>query len=140
MKDKKIIAFLRNSLIVVVFVCILIFSVMTALMACWTQQAVRDISDIYMKEMNVQLQQKFSSIIELRLQQVSGVIMTNPPEESRYEPVFLEDLRKRAEARNFAYMGFLIMDIVVSGTTRLISLDNYRIISWINGAIIVIFR
>ena len=50
MKDKKIIAFLRNSLIVVVFVCILIFSVMTALMACWTQQAVRDISDIYMKD------------------------------------------------------------------------------------------
>ena len=45
-------------------------------MACWTQQAVRDISDIYMKEMNVQLQQKFSSIIELRLQQVSGVIAT----------------------------------------------------------------
>ncbi|MEY8390192.1 response regulator [Lachnospiraceae bacterium 45-W7] len=107
MKDKKIIAFLRNSLIVVIFVCILVFSVMTALMTRWTQQAVRDISNVYMEEMSVQLQQKFSSIIELRLQQVSGVIMTNPPEESRYEPVFLEDLRKRAEVRNFSYLGFL---------------------------------
>ncbi len=107
MKDKKIIAFLRNSLIVVVFVCILVFSVVTVLMARWTQQAVRDISDIYMEEMNVQLQQKFSSIIELRLQQVSGIIMTNPPEESVYEPSSLEDLRKRAEVRNFAYLGFL---------------------------------
>ncbi len=80
---------------------------MTVLMARWTQQAVRDISDIYMEEMNVQLQQKFSSIIELRLQQVSGIIMTNPPEESVYEPSSLEDLRKRAEVRNFAYLGFL---------------------------------
>lgn len=129
MKDKKIIAFLRNSLIVVVFVCILIFSVMTALMACWTQQAVRDISDIYMKEMNVQLQQKFSSIIELRLQQVSGVIMTNPPEESRYEPVFLEDLRKRAEARNFAYMGFLTEEAeLVDIYGRGLQLDDSEIV------------
>ena len=107
MKEKKIITFLRNSLIVVIFVCILVFSVMTALMTRWTQQSVRDISNVYMEEMSVQLQQKFSSIIELRLQQVSGVIMTNPPEESRYEPVFLEDLRKRAEVRNFSYLGFL---------------------------------
>lgn len=107
MKEKKIITFLRNSLIAVIFVCILVFSVVTALMARWTQQVVRDISDIYMEEMSVQLQQKFSSIIELRLQQVSGIIMTNPPEESKYEPAYLEDLRKRAEVRNFAYLGFL---------------------------------
>jgi len=107
MKEKKIITFLRNSLIAVIFVCILVFLVVTALMARWTQQVVRDISDIYMEEMSVQLQQKFSSIIELRLQQVSGIIMTNPPEESKYEPAYLEDLRKRAEVRNFAYLGFL---------------------------------
>ena len=66
MKEKKIIWFLRNSLIVVVAVCVLVFSVMTTWMARVTQDAVRDISDIYMEEMNVQLQQKFRSIIELQ--------------------------------------------------------------------------
>ncbi|MCI8494774.1 MAG: response regulator [Lachnospiraceae bacterium] len=107
MKEKKIIWFLRNSLIVVVAVCVLVFSVMTTWMARVTQDAVRDISDIYMEEMNVQLQQKFRSIIELRLQQVSGIIMTNPPEESEYGELLLYDLRKRAEVRNFSYLGFL---------------------------------
>lgn len=107
MKDKKIIAFLRNSLIIVIAICILVFFGVTALTGHWTQQAVRDISDIYMEEMNIQLQQKFQSIIELRLQQVSGIIMTNPPSKSKYGPEFLEDLRKRAEVRNFSYLGFL---------------------------------
>ncbi len=106
MKDKKIINFLRSSLIVVIAVCLLVFFGLTLLMSYETQQTVREISDIYMSEMNIQLQQKFISIISLRLQQVAGVVRTNPPENSQYGETLLEDLRKRAEVRNFSYLGF----------------------------------
>lgn len=107
MKDKKIIKFIRNSLIVVIVVCLLVFFGLTALMSYETQQTVAEISKVYMKEMNVQLQQKFSSIVRLRLQQVSGIIATNPPERNQYGQPLLEDLTERCIVRNFSYLGFL---------------------------------
>lgn len=129
MKDKKIVGFLRNSLIVVIAVCILVFTGVTVLMTRMTQEVVRDISDIYMEEMNIQLQQKFQSIIELRLQQVSGVILTNPPEESQYGEALLQDLQKRAEVRDFAYLGFYTEqgDLIDIYGSKLQLEDHYKI-------------
>ena len=110
MKDKKIMKFIRNGLIVVIAVCLLVFFGLTTLMAYETQQTVAEISEVYMEEMNVQLQQKFSSIIRLRLQQVSGIIATNPPERSRYGESLLKDMTERSMVRNFSYLGFLTQE------------------------------
>ena len=82
-----------------------------------------------MEEMNIQLQQKFQSIIELRLQQVSGVILTNPPEESQYGEALLQDLQKRAEVRDFAYLGFYTEqgDLIDIYGSKLQLEDHYKI-------------
>ena len=44
MKDKKIMKFIRNGLIVVIAVCLLVFFGLTTLMASETQQTVAEIS------------------------------------------------------------------------------------------------
>ena len=53
---------------------IVVFTALTFFMSAKTNESVEEINKVYMSEINVQLQQKFTSIIDLRLSQVKGVI------------------------------------------------------------------
>ena len=70
---KNIKVFLRNSFISVISVCIVVFIYLLLIMAKSTESTIDEISEIYMSEMNIQIRQKFSSIVGLRLEQVEGV-------------------------------------------------------------------
>ena len=70
---KNIKVFLRNSFICVISVCIVVFIYLLFIMAKSTESTIDEISEIYMSEMNVQIRQKFSSIVGLRLDQVEGI-------------------------------------------------------------------
>lgn len=76
--DKKVIRFFRRSIISVILICIAVFFSLMVFMAHKTEQSIEEISNIYMSEMNQQIQQKFRSIIRLRLDQVEGIIKRTP--------------------------------------------------------------
>ena len=102
--DKKTINFFRGSIISVIIVSIAVFIALTLFMSVKTEESVEEISSGYMAEMSIQVQQKFQSIIELRLSQVSGIIKSTWSEEITYGDDLLEDLKQSAQVRDFSYL------------------------------------
>lgn len=98
--------FLRNSFICLIATCIIVFIWLTLFMSRQTKKTITEVSEVYMSELNTQLQQKFSSIIGLRLQQVEGIIRLYPPENAEYGEQMIDDLTANAKARGFSYLGF----------------------------------
>lgn len=105
--NKKINQFLKRSLIILLSVCIVVFVCLAIFMTRKTEESIRDITEIYMREMNTQIQQKFSSIVSLQLEQVEGIVSRNPPETVNYGENMLEELRNSAEIRNFTYLAII---------------------------------
>ncbi|MFG6329616.1 MAG: response regulator [Lachnospiraceae bacterium] len=108
--DKKIIRFLRLSFIIMVIVCISIFAVLVGFMSQRTRESVNKICDIYMSEINGQIQQKFHVITDIRIGQVEGVIQRTPPGSDMGTAGILEELRVSAEVRGFRWLGFYTKD------------------------------
>ncbi len=107
--DKKKTVFFRRTFCIMILICIVVFLWLTLFMSYKTQESISEISRIYMDEMNIQLRQKFSSLISLRLQQVDGIIMRTPPTDS-YDEDVTDELCISAEVRNFTNLGFLDAD------------------------------
>ncbi len=93
-----------------VIVCIAIFAVLTVFMSLRTRDSVNEISDIYMSEINGQIQQKFHAITDIRIGQVEGVIQRTPPWSDMETASILEELRVSAEVRGFQWLGFYTKD------------------------------
>lgn len=104
--DKRIKRFLKNSFISMFFICIVVFTGLTLIISNKTEESITEVSEIYMSEMNIQLQQKFSSIIGLRLQQVEGIISITPPDTAVYCDEMLAELKTSVEVRGFSFLGF----------------------------------
>lgn len=109
MKNKTI-SFLRSSFIVTIVICVIIFMSMALFLSGKVQDTVTEVSEFYMQEVNSQLQQKFSLVIELTLEKMDGIINRVPFEDVVYGEEMLEDLRTSARVRNFTYLGFLAPD------------------------------
>ena len=110
MNSKKINNFLLRSIVCLIFVCIVVFTALTFFMSAKTNESVEEINKVYMLEINVQLQQKFTSIIDLRLSQVKGVIRRTVPQDQHFDEEMLNELRTSAEVRDFVYLGFYTQD------------------------------
>ncbi|MDE7331521.1 MAG: response regulator [Lachnospiraceae bacterium] len=104
--EKRIKYFLRGSFVLVIIVCAVVFLGLIHVMTRKTEDSISEISEIYMKEMNVQLRQKFYSIINLRLEQVEGIIKMVPPQDAEYGDELLDKLSSNAQIRNLVYIGF----------------------------------
>lgn len=102
--DKKTINFFRGSITSVIVVSIAVFIALTFFMSVKTEESVEEISYSYMSEMSIQVQQKFQSIIELRLSQVDGIIKRTWTEEAVYGEELLEDLELSGQVRDFTYL------------------------------------
>lgn len=108
--EKGIKNFLRISFISLFVLCIVVFVWLTVYMSKKTEKSVMKISEIYMSEMNIQLRQKFSSIISLRLDQVEGILKRTPPETVEYGDEMLAQLKTSVEVRGFSSLGFYTED------------------------------
>ncbi len=102
--------FLRNSFVSVISVCIIVFIVLVLIMGRRTEKTIDEISEIYMSEMNVQLSQKFKTVISLRLSQVEGIMKRTPPEAAEYGEEMLDDLKLGGEVRDFTFLGLCTED------------------------------
>ncbi len=100
---KKINKFLLVSLVGAVLVSFAIFAVVTSVMKRKTTETINEIGEIYMSEMNKQVQEKFVSIVNIRISQVEG-IKKRTPAKNTYDKVHIEQLKISAEAREFQYL------------------------------------
>lgn len=108
--DKKIIRFFACSIISAIIIFVAVLFCLTIFMSHKTKESINKVNDIYMSEMNAQIQQKFSSIISLRLNQVEGIIKRTSPDMAEYGTDLLEELQLNAEIRNFSYLGLYSED------------------------------
>lgn len=102
--DKKVIKLFRRSIIGVFIICIAVFGFMTLLMSYNTEESIERISNVYMSEMNQQIQQKFQTVTSLQLEQVEGIIKRTEPGKLSYGKELLDELRMSAEIRNFTFL------------------------------------
>lgn len=108
--DKKTIKFFRGSITSVAVISIVVFIALTVFMSVKTEKSVEEISHTYMSEMSIQVQQKFQSLIDLRLAQVDGIVRRTPPEEAVYGDLLLEELETSAQIRDFNYLALYAGD------------------------------
>lgn len=106
MEDQKVDKFFRRSVSIVIVMCIGIFVWLAIFMSQKTEQSAAEITEIYMSEVNKQIQQKFSSIVALRMEQVEGIIKRVPIANFTYGEEQLQKLAENASIRNFTYLGF----------------------------------
>lgn len=97
--------FLIASFAFLIVLCIVIFSFISVFMGRKSDAAISEIGMIYMSEMNEQLQEKFSTVIDLRLLQAEGIIKRTPPDTFSYGEEMLEELAISARVREFTYLG-----------------------------------
>lgn len=120
---KDVIRFFRRSVISIITICVAVFIWLTIFMAYKTEQSIEEISNIYMSEMNRQIQQKFQSIIALRLEQIEGIIKRTPFSTTDYGAQMLEEMRTSGEIRNFEYLALYAED----GAVEVIYGDNVTV-------------
>ncbi len=97
--------FLIISFSFLIVVCILSFMAIAIRIGRKSNDAVSDVGMLYMSEMNRQLQEKYTTVIELRLSQVEGIVKRTPPESVHYGEEMLEELAISASVRDFTYLG-----------------------------------
>ncbi len=120
-KPKKL---LVTSFICLIILCIMVFSWTAFTMSRRSEASISEIGAIYMGEMNRQLQQKFTAIIDLRLSQVNGITERTSPEETAFGPEMREEMALSASVREFTYLALYSGD----GTCDVICGDSVEII------------
>jgi len=108
--NKKTMRFLKVSFFGLIAICILVFVGLIEFMTSKTEDTITEISNIYMSEINNQIQQKFSSILELRMSQLEGVYDRTPPDTSISREDILKELKVSAEVRGFSSLDLLSAD------------------------------
>ncbi len=107
---KKTKSFLLGSGVAIMVACTIVFIWLMMFMERKSEESIRDIGTIYMAEMNKHIQQKFLTLVHLRLSQVEGVVERTPPSSVKYGPRMLKELRLNAEVRDFSYLGLYAQD------------------------------
>lgn len=108
--DKKEVSKLWRNFGVAAAICFVMLLAMNFFLAQRVEKAITEVSEVYMTNMNDQLQQKFSLVIELTMEKIDGVINRTPPESAVYDEELIESLSTSAQVRSFVYLGFLLPD------------------------------
>lgn len=102
--SKNIRKFLKISFSIMLVIYVAVFTFLTLFMSKKTDESINRINETYMSEMNLQLRQKFTSIMDLRLEQVEGIIKRDPPNSVVYDDDMKNALATSADIRGFSYL------------------------------------
>ena len=72
--------FLWTSLICIALLCVGVFTWLTLFMVRESDHTITRVANLYMEEINAQLQRHFDSLVELRFLQVEGIVQVIPPQ------------------------------------------------------------
>ncbi len=128
--NKKTMSFLKTSFFGGIIICILVFVALINFMTSETDNTITEVSNIYMSEINNQVQQKFSSILQLRLIQLRGVYDRTPPDTTIKREDILKELQISAEVRGFSSLDMLAengqLESVYGNIISIADLDHIR--------------
>ncbi|MCD7954815.1 MAG: response regulator [Lachnospiraceae bacterium] len=94
----------------VLLICVVVFVFLATYMTRQTRESITSIRKIYASEINEQIQQKFQTIVGLRLDQVDSIIRSVPLEDDEYSEEAVEELVEMAEIRSFTWLGLYAED------------------------------
>ena len=77
-KNKKIIRVLLGSLAGLLFLCVIVFSLMTTVMTQQNNAALNQVANSYMMGMGIQIQNHFETLVEMRILQIKGIEQAFP--------------------------------------------------------------
>lgn len=137
--NTKVTRFLVVRFVLMVLVCVVVFFALMQYVSRKTGDAVDEITNIYISEINEQIKQKFSAISQLRINQVSAVIQRTAKGENTDLESEREDIRLSAEVRGFEWLGLYVGEnrfVSIYGDDIEILDDSLRVSLDDNGEVI----
>lgn len=137
--NTKVTRFLVVRFVLMVLVCVVIFFALMQYVSIKTGNAVNEITNIYISEINEQIKQKFSAISQLRIKQVAAVIQRTEKGENTDLESEREDIRLSAEVRGFEWLGLYVGEnrfVSIYGDDIEIPDDSLRVSLDDNGEVI----
>ena len=105
MTRKRILTFLWVSLICLAALCVAVFGTITRVMVERSDQTLTQVANLYMEEINGQLQRHFDSLVEMQLAQVEGITLAVPPARvDTIDEAVIRSMSTAARARDFEYL------------------------------------
>ena len=102
-KKHSVTHFLIGSFIGLIVFSIMVFSMLGIYMSRKSNKAINEVAQIYMSGMNEQMSRHFQTVIQLRFDQVSGIVSVVSVDNNEKEKLY-EELVYRAQVRNFDYL------------------------------------
>jgi len=106
----KSIRTLRIGFISMIVSWIVVLGLLFLFMSSATEKSVKQLSNIYMSQINRQIEEKFTSVLDIRIMQLEGIRKRTPPSSESSREKMLEELKISAEVREFESLGFLSKD------------------------------
>ncbi len=98
--------FLRTSLVIILLLCLLMFSFLAVFMNFQSRETMNEVGTLYMSGMSEQISLHFQTVVGLRLSQLEALMGAVPTGgETNIEERF-SDLVRDAKARGFDYLAF----------------------------------
>nr|WP_317399462.1 hypothetical protein [uncultured Gemmiger sp.] len=105
MKKNRILTFLWVSLICLAALCVAVFGVIARVMVKRSDRTLTQVANLYMEEINGQLQRHFDSLVEMQLSQVEGITLAVPPSSvDTLDATVVNTMTTAGRARDFAYL------------------------------------
>lgn len=111
MKNKRKIFFLGGSVIIMMLICVIIFSKMIQYMNEQNDDAMHEIGELYMKEMSNQISSHFTSVMDLRISMQQAIVTRTPPESvEEFNQTFVDEMSLSGEIRSIDYLALYSED------------------------------
>lgn len=121
--DSRIKRYLKISFIFIAIVFVALFIFMGVFLNRATDKVIDSIGRQYMSEISSQLQQKFDTIVTLRVEQLEGLIERTPPTDENWKEEMHTELEISAGVRDYIALGLYRYD----GTTEMVYGDDIAI-------------
>ena len=97
--------FLVVSFSILIFVCIVMFTITSVYVSGKSDGAINEVGKIYMSAIAKQMQEKFDAVIDSQILEMEGIVQRHPPEEMEYGQEMIDQLVVSAQVRDFEYLG-----------------------------------
>lgn len=102
--------FLVVSFSILIFVCIVMFTITSVYVSGKSDGAINEVGKIYMSAIAKQMQEKFDAVIDSQILEMEGIVQRHPPEEMEYGQEMIDQLVLSAQVRDFEYLGLYTND------------------------------
>lgn len=109
-KQHKITHFLKNSMVLVIIVCIAVFTFLTLYINKQSDNTINEVGGTYMASMNERISKHFSTMIDLRLTQLDTLVETIPTKTREDSSEIRDWLKYNGQIRGLEALAYCFED------------------------------